>query len=828
MNTTDADRLKGKKRFREEEAEEESTKNPNNQLIPFVGSSSSSGQPSKATTLTTWIKNAKQYLRIVKETLSKEEYYEFLETIKAYKERRFNIHKLNIKVNKLFQDRQELISGFNVYLPKECEIIFARADGPPDARKQLQIAEVSMHFLDTVKSRLQDDRQRYRSFLKVLEASVIEKIGVFDVYRAVAHLFHDHQDLLKQFRSLLPNYHEHTSSKSLQVVHHSMIKRRVEDVINRYPKALHNQVYSLHEEVKERLYNSDHYLFLKCIKYCYSDHITRQELQKLVDVLLETCPALMERYKGVEKLMGMTAKTDPRKDDEAIRGICKRKRSKLSRRPSTKYNRPVHEFDLTVCDICSARTKIDNQVLCDEDCSTKDSTRKSLRHPLKNKYEEFLLKLEEERFELDMFFIRVNASIQQAEELMVRFNEQSVDEEDGEFPLEMYFPNSSLSFIKELYGNQGLHVVNSLRTVLSRYLPTILIRLKQKQEEWDAHRSQFNDINQHWKQSLIAKHPKSLDHTAAYLEELDSNIYSNEGLFKEINSISKQRSEKHELLQQVADRKTEHVPQMEFIYSDMDIHKDVYQFIRLVSVDICSSEQFDKSMKLWTSFVEPFFGLLPQPAARNDENQHSVDITGNKDIELAPVVDLDIGGFSACIVDNVNKSSESRVFYGNDTFYLFFRLHQAVYTRIQKAKETATSLNEYATFLRLLRQFLSGDFKDVPEYDCHKTFGHWSGIIFSVEKLLDNLSEKLIAVTKGKVSNELLDLYGNETKREPGRTYVDEVYLAKAKEIVKAKNVFRVECLNVPETEGETLLTIQKIDFKSRQRLLKRISRQKF
>lgn len=133
------------------------------------------------------------------------------------------------------------------------------------------------------------------------------------------------------------------------------------------------------------------------------------------------------------------------------------------------------------------------------------------------------------RFELDMFFIRVNATVQQAEELMVRFNEQSVDETDGEFPLEVYFPNSSLSFIKELYGDQGLHVVNSLRTVLSRYLPTILIRLKQKQEQWNAHRSQFNDLNQHWKQSLIAKHHKSQDHTAAYLEELDSNIYSDEG-----------------------------------------------------------------------------------------------------------------------------------------------------------------------------------------------------------------------------------------------------------------------------------------------------------
>lgn len=51
-------------------------------------------------------------------------------------------------------------------------------------------------------------------------------------------------------------------------------------------------------------------------------------------------------------------------------------------------------------------------------------------------------------------------------------------------------------------------------------------------------------------------------------------------------------------------------------------------------------------------------------------------IYATDDIELSPILDLDIGGFSACFVNNVNKSSESRVFYGNDTFYLFFRLHQ--------------------------------------------------------------------------------------------------------------------------------------------------------
>ena len=55
---------------------------------------------------------------------------------------------------------------------------------------------------------------------------------------------------------------------------------------------------------------------------------------------------------------------------------------------------------------------------------------------------------------------------------------------------------------------------------------------------------------------------------------------------------------------------------------------------------------------------------------------------------------------------------------------------------------------------------------------------------------------QLIAVTNGNIHNELLDLYGTEIKGEPDRTYFDEVYLAKAKEFIKAKKVFRVECVS--------------------------------
>nr|GEZ02634.1 hypothetical protein [Tanacetum cinerariifolium] len=143
------------------------------------------------------------------------------------------------------------------------------------------------------------------------------------------------------------------------------------------------------------------------------------------------------------------------------------------------------------------------------------------------------------RFELDMFFIRVYATIQQVEELTVRVNEESVDETDGEFPLEVYFPNSSLSWtcffirvyatiqqVEELMVRVNEESVDetddgcSAKTDQREYDEAIRGICKKRMSKLSRRPStKYNN----------KEHHKSLDHTAAYLEELDSNIYYGEG-----------------------------------------------------------------------------------------------------------------------------------------------------------------------------------------------------------------------------------------------------------------------------------------------------------
>lgn len=48
---------------------------------------------------------------------------------------------------------------------------------------------------------------------------------------------------------------------------------------------------------------------------------------------------------------------------------------------------------------------------------------------------------------------------------------------------------------------------------------------------------------------------------------------------------------------------------MEFEYSDPDIHEDLYQLIKFSCGEVCTTEQLDKVMKIWTTFLEPMLGV---------------------------------------------------------------------------------------------------------------------------------------------------------------------------------------------------------------------------
>ena len=96
-----------------------------------------------------------------------------------------------------------------------------------------------------------------------------------------------------------------------------------------------------------------------------------------------------------------------------------------------------------------------------------------------------------------------------------------------------FFYDSSLAAlnlrcIERLYGDHGLDVMDILRKSPAISLPVILIRLKQRQDEWTKCRTDFNKV---WSDIYARNHFKSLDHRSFYFKQQDSKNLSAKGAF---------------------------------------------------------------------------------------------------------------------------------------------------------------------------------------------------------------------------------------------------------------------------------------------------------
>lgn len=221
----------------------------------------------------------------------------------------------------------------------------------------------------------------------------------------------------------------------------------------------------------------------------------------------------------------------------------------------------------------------------------------------------------------------------------------------------------NLRCIERLYGDHGLDVMDVLRKNAPLALPVILTRLKQKQEEWARCRSDFNKV---WAEIYAKNYHKSLDHRSFYFKQQDTKSSSTKGgvqlyitiasllvfpsvsmlfmsldfclfnflwtfryliiifafppaLLAEIKEISeKKRKEDDVLLAIAAGNRRPIIPNLEFEYPDTEIHEDLYQLIKYSCGEVCTTEQLDKVMKIWTTFLEPMFGVPSRPQGAED------------------------------------------------------------------------------------------------------------------------------------------------------------------------------------------------------------------
>ncbi|KAE8689306.1 Paired amphipathic helix protein Sin3-like 2 [Hibiscus syriacus] len=699
--------------------------------------------PQKLTT-----NDALTYLKEVKEMFQdqKEKYDMFLEVMKDFKAQRTDTVGVIARVKELFRGHNNLIYGFNTFLPKGYEITLDEEEALP--KKTVEFDE-AISFVNKIKKRFQHDEHVYKSFLDILNMYRKEHKDINEVYSEVASLFEDHSDLLEEFTRFLPDssaapltqqvpygrnstprYNER-SSATPNTRHAQMDKQRRRDRITSHAdrdlsvdchdldddkaivkmqkehrkrvekenrdrrtrdqddpehenrdfnmqcfpdkkrsgrkieglasyddkdtlKSMCNQGFIFCEKVKERLCSSDDYqAFLKCLNIYSNGIIKRNDLQNLVTDLLGKHPDLMiefnqflERCENTDGLLaGVISKKSLSSDAHASRPFKLEKdrehkremeEAKEKERSREKYmEKSIQELDLSDCQRCtpsyrllpddyplpsaSQRSELGAQVLNDHWVSvTSGSEDYSFKHMRRNQYEESLFRCEDDRFELDMLLESVSSTAKRVEDLLNSINENKISMESP-FRVEEHLTVLNLRCIERLYGDHGLDVIEILRKTPALALSVILIRLKQKQEEWTKCRSDFNKV---WAEIYSKNHYKSLDHRSFYFKQQDSKNLSAKSLVAEIKELQeKNQKEDDVLVASVAGHRQPVAPQLEYEYLDVDIHEDLYKLILYSSEEICSTkEQLNKVMRLWTTFLEPMLGVPPRPYGREVSN----------------------------------------------------------------------------------------------------------------------------------------------------------------------------------------------------------------
>ncbi|XP_022150309.1 paired amphipathic helix protein Sin3-like 4 isoform X2 [Momordica charantia] len=498
----------------------------------------------------------------------------------------------------------------------------------------------------------------------------------------------------ERYRDIDKRVNKHDNSRDISVQrfpHKRKSTFRVEDTVSeKWHPGGEVAAMSFIEKVRQKLQNVDVYQeFVKCLDIFDKEIITRSELHSLVRDLIGRYPDLMD---GFGEFMTLCDKTDgllagimskkslwnecslPRlvkleereriRDHEREEGFKDRDRGNRERdrldksvafgsndvgshkmtlfSSKDKYlAKPINELDLSNCEQCtpsyrllpknypvpfaSQRTEIGDQVLNDHWVSvTSGSEDYSFKHMRKNQYEESLFRCEDDRFELDMLLESVNVTSKRVEELLERTNLS-----DHPIHFEDHLTAAlHLRCIERLYGDHGLDVMDVLRKNAPLALPVILTRLKQKQEEWARYRSDFNKV---WAEIYFKNYQKSLDHRSFYFKQQDTKSLSTKALLSEIKEISEKKQKEEDVLLTIAvENKRPIIPNLEFDYPDQDIHEDLYHLIKYACREICTGDQSDKVMKIWTTFLEPMLGI----PSRSQGAEDSKDIMREKNCAI--------------------------------------------------------------------------------------------------------------------------------------------------------------------------------------------------
>uniref|UniRef100_A0A8C3S0P1 Paired amphipathic helix protein Sin3b n=1 Tax=Chelydra serpentina TaxID=8475 RepID=A0A8C3S0P1_CHESE len=808
-------------------------------------------------------------------------------------------YRIEIPKNGKLSIQSPLASQENSHNHSDCSEEFRQQLPYKEDKSQISLESDSVEFnnaisyVNKIKTRFLDHPEIYRSFLEILHTYQKEQLNTKgrpfrgmseeEVFTEVANLFRGQEDLLSEFGQFLPEAKrslftgngpcemnsvqktdheknlEHSKKRSRPLLlrpvpspaKKKMKLRGTKDLsvatVGKYGTL---QEFSFFDKVRRVLKSQEVYEnFLRCIALFNQELVSGSELLQLVTPFLGKFPELFAQFKsflGVKELSFASPLSD-RSGDGMSREIdyasCKRIGSSYRALPKT-YQQPK----------CSGRTAICKEVLNDTWVSfpswSEDSTFVSSK---KTPYEEQLHRCEDERFELDVVLETNLATIRVLESVQKKLSRMSQEDQE-KFRLDDCLGGTSEVIqrraIYRIYGDKAPEIIESLKKNPVTAVPVVLKRLKAKEEEWREAQQGFNKI---WREQYEKAYLKSLDHQAVNFKQNDTKALRSKSLLNEIESVYDEHQEQHSEGRSA----TTNEPHLIFIYEDKQILEDAASLISYYVKRQPTIQKEDQATirQIVHHFVpELFFSQLPD---------HSIsEESADEDRENHQGQNLDEKtSFCDAAVAEPHKTLDDvySLFFANNNWYFFLRLHQTLCSRLLKIyRQAQKQLLEYRTekerekllcegrkeksndpamelrlkqpseveleeyypaFLDMVRSLLDGNI-DPTQYEdtLREMFTIHAYIGFTMDKLVQNIVRQLHHLVSDDICLKVVELYLSERKRGAAggnlssrcvRAAKETSYQWKAERCMADENCFKVMFL---QRKGQVIMTIELLD----------------
>lgn len=610
----------------------------------------------------------------------------------------------------------------------------------------------AINYVNKIKNRFQGQPDIYKAFLEILhtyqkEQKIIKEAAMQgtplseqeiylreaklanEVYKQVARLFENQEDLLQEFSQFLPDANgaatmpggllsssklqSHLTSarneyappakkpavglnSSKRITHqirrnsnsvsssptHSQTKKSrsaIKDVSFAEAQQIGTlSEFSFFEKVKKALKNNELYNnFLRCLVLFNQEVISRSELVQLAANFLGKYAELFQWFKEflgykdsspMESVASFKERTSGELHHlEIDYSSCKRYGTSYRALPKS-YTQPK----------CSGRTALCREVLNDTWVSfpswSEDTPFPGTR---KTQYEEYIFRCEDERFELDVV-LESNLSTIRVLEAIQKKLQRMPAEEQAKFRLDSCIGGTSefihRKAIQRIYGDKAPDIVDGLKKTPAVAVPLVLKRLKTKEEEWRESQRQFNKI---WRDQNEKYYLKSLDHQGITFKQNDLKSMRSKSLINEIETIYDERQE------QAAEGNGDAAgPHLTFSYQDKSILDDAAGLIVHHMKRQTSIHKEDKArIKVLLHYFLPDLFFAPRGELSDDEDSVK-ELNGLGKPELT-------NGLPEAEADDAYN-----LIFLNNNWYLLFRLHQMLCERLLKMYQQSVMIAE--------------------------------------------------------------------------------------------------------------------------------------